>query len=144
MSVMGSLCFAVGGKGSWAPGLLDHVLCRVPASNYILMCFSQNKWMSIVGSFDFQMPNYIMCFECKVSMWIYMELTLYYLSTYGNLFKHIQCDLRSRFFLVSYYTSRYITYLLVCMVYQLGSVKPICIMIDAPSFLLCLFLIISG
>lgn len=73
-------------------------------------------------------------------MWIYTELTLYYLSTHGNLFKHIQCDLRFQFFFVSCCGSRYITYLLVWLVYQLGSVKTICIMIDALGLLLYLFL----
>lgn len=130
---MGSLWNPVGGKGSWAPTLLDHVLCRVPASNYILMCFFQNKWMS--ASLTFKCRKYIMWSQCKMSMWIYIELTLYYLSTHGNLFKHIQCDLRFQFFFVSCCGSRYITYLLVWLVYQLGSVKTICIMIDALRFL---------
>lgn len=37
--------------------LRDLSLCRRPISTYISMCLPQNKWLSIVGSFDFQMSN---------------------------------------------------------------------------------------
>lgn len=68
-----SRTFVYSRRGAWA--LVDHVLCPIPASIYILMCFPQNKWMPVVGPFDFQNAEtvFIMCYGCKTSVWFYLR-----------------------------------------------------------------------